>query len=65
MIFLHYKSNNSILQGWASPSQNSDSSRLESHFLKDSDSTQTRDFGDVDSTVWLESFIEKKFHLFL
>jgi hypothetical protein len=38
-------------QGWASPSQNSDSSRLESHFLKDSDSTRTRDFGDVDSTV--------------
>ncbi len=31
------------LQGRASPSQNSDSSRLESHFSKDSDSTRTRD----------------------
>jgi hypothetical protein len=37
---------------------------LESHFAKDSDSTRTRKFCDVDSTVWLESFIEKPFHIF-
>ncbi len=52
-------------QRWASPSQNSGSSRLESHSVEDSDSTRTREFGDVDSTVWLDSFIQTNFHLFL
>ena len=38
-------------QRWASPSHDSDSSRLESHFFSDSDSTRTRKLADVDSTV--------------
>jgi len=38
-------------QGWASQSHDSDSSRLESLFFKDSDLTRTRKFGNVDSTV--------------
>jgi hypothetical protein len=40
-----------LKQRWASPSQNSDSSRLELHFVEDSDSTRTREFGDIDSIV--------------
>ncbi len=40
-----------LKQKWASPSFDSDSSRLESHFVEDSDSTRTREFGDIDSTV--------------
>jgi hypothetical protein len=32
---------------------------LASHFVEDSDSTWTREFCDVDPTVWLESFIQK------
>ncbi len=35
-----------LKQRWASPNQNSDS-------------TRTREFGDIDSTVSLESFIQK------